>query len=82
MKFFDLFKSEKYRWVKKKTYYGRICKLCKVRKAATLEFYKFPECGHIVHRDCYKKYHDNKCPRCGTIIYQKQKSKYVELDEK
>lgn len=80
MIFSNLF-SDKYRWVTKKRYYYRTCKICHNKKPATLDFYKFDECGHIVHKKCYKKYKDNKCPRCEKPIYnKKQKSEYMILD--
>jgi len=63
--------DEKYRYVKTKKLCNMRCEICKYRHDYYRTFYRLNTCNHLVHKDCYKTYKSNKCPKCNKELYKK-----------
>ena len=76
--------DEKYRFVKTQKKINRTCHICKEKLNYSTTFYRLNVCNHLVHKNCYKNYISNKCPRCKKEIYQRpqlQNGNYIELED-
>lgn len=76
---FEIF-SNKYHNIKTFKLRYRTCRLCLKKSEYHETFYQLNNCGHLIHKDCYKKYKSNKCPKCKKEIYPvKKQNGYIKL---